>query len=389
MSGEPKMFRINPENRESEAITEVEFAQLGFRERQHIQEWVATNPHILGDNLLIVGKEFSDFDRTNERLDLLAVDRDGKLVIIELKRDDSGSDSHWQAIKYASYLSHATASDIVRILADYVAISESEAAEQLLHHLNADDLNSLNHDQRIILASHRFAPEVTSAVLWLNEKSVDENRISCVQLVPYHDKQTNSLYVQASTIIPVPGGDEFVIRVSNANQGGTPASSSSFAANLKKAYDRNRDDAVTHFLRKVGTVVTNSLPVEIRPDKKSKWAGRHGDQIGRYYHLWYSSPVWSNWGTSYRINMYPQEGAGEWRACVGFRHDQDTFAGRLYDVDLPDECETDDWNVWVDVGIGILDKRFGDKIASSMQQLIETITPLVKRSEDGDNEEEV
>ena len=29
----------------------------------------------------------------------------------------------------------------------------------------------LNNDQRIILASHRFAPEVTSAALWLNEKA--------------------------------------------------------------------------------------------------------------------------------------------------------------------------------------------------------------------------
>ena len=389
MSGEPKMFRINPENRESEAIAEVEFAQLGFRERQHIQEWVATNPDILGDNLLIVGKEFSDFDRTSERMDLLAVDRDGKLVIIELKRDDSGADSHWQAIKYASYLSHATASDIVRILADYVAISEPEAAEQLLHHLNADDLNSLNHDQRIILASHRFAPEVTSAVLWLNEKSADENRISCVQLVPYHDQQTGSLYVQASTIIPVPGVDEYVIRVSDAAREGTPANSGSFAANLKKAYDRNRDDAVTCFLRKVGTAVTNSLPVEVRPDKKSKWAGRHSDQVSRYYHLWYSSPVWSNWGTSYRINLYPQEEPHEWRACVGFSHNQDALAGKLYDVDLPDGCETDDGNVWVDVGIGMLDDRFGDKIASGMQQFIEQITPLVNQLADEDNEEEV
>ena len=34
---------------------------------------------ILGDDLLIVGKEFSGFDRTDERLDLLAVDTDGKI----------------------------------------------------------------------------------------------------------------------------------------------------------------------------------------------------------------------------------------------------------------------------------------------------------------------
>ena len=116
MSSEPQLFRINPETHDSESIREVEFADLGFQERRHIQEWIAKNPGILGDELLIIGKEFSDFDRTNERLDLLAVDVDGRLVVIELKRDDSGSDVHWQAIKYASYLHRVDTEDIVGCL---------------------------------------------------------------------------------------------------------------------------------------------------------------------------------------------------------------------------------------------------------------------------------
>ena len=60
MSYEPQLFRVNPETRESESIAEVEFSQLGFQERRDIQEWIATNPGILGDNLLIIGKEFQD-----------------------------------------------------------------------------------------------------------------------------------------------------------------------------------------------------------------------------------------------------------------------------------------------------------------------------------------
>ena len=31
MSAEPQLFRINPENRESEKIKEVDFAELGFK----------------------------------------------------------------------------------------------------------------------------------------------------------------------------------------------------------------------------------------------------------------------------------------------------------------------------------------------------------------------
>ncbi len=71
MSGEPQLFRINPENRQSDRIEEVDFSRLGFQERRDIQEWVAANPGILGDDLLIIGKEFSGFERTNERLDVV------------------------------------------------------------------------------------------------------------------------------------------------------------------------------------------------------------------------------------------------------------------------------------------------------------------------------
>ncbi len=75
---------------------------------------------------LIVGKEFSGFDRTNEGLDLLAVDRAGRLVVIELKGEDSGADVHWQAIKQASYLQRASASDIVKLTADGHGCSPEE-----------------------------------------------------------------------------------------------------------------------------------------------------------------------------------------------------------------------------------------------------------------------
>ena len=109
-----------------------------MQERRDIQEWVADNPGILSEDLLIINKEFSGFDRTDERLDLLAVDKEGKLVIIELKRDDSGKDAHWQAIKYASYLHHAKKEDIIRMLADHEKVSDEDALDQLLRHLNQD-----------------------------------------------------------------------------------------------------------------------------------------------------------------------------------------------------------------------------------------------------------
>ena len=383
MSGEPQLFRVNPENRESEKIQEVEFSQLGFQERRDIQEWVAANPGILGDDLLIIGKEFSGFDRTNERLDLLAVDRDGKLVIIELKRDDSGTDAHWQAIKYASYLQRAKEDSIIRMAAEYRGESEEESAAALLQHLDTDDLNGLNNDQRIILASHRFAPEVTSAALWLNQKIPD--LITCVKLTPHQDTQTGALYVQASTIIPVPGIDEYIIDVGQSPQRELRDSSSSMGAKLAATFARHRNDEVSQFVKRVGSLAINGLSDEIKPNRVSRWAGSHPglDWAGvqgrfRYYHFWYSYMPWSNHNLSYRVHL-SEEGAeaGQWSAYV-------RFVNLEIEKDIGEmEIHPDQFFEWegkvltVPMGTDTLNDEYARRIADTLRVFIEQITPIV------------
>src|SRR5690606_23878059 len=97
------MYLINPDKSNIEKLKVKNFTELGFKERNHLQEWIASNPQILDEDLLIIQKEFNGFHDTNERLDLLAIDKQGNLVVIENKLDDSGRDVTWQALKYASY----------------------------------------------------------------------------------------------------------------------------------------------------------------------------------------------------------------------------------------------------------------------------------------------
>ena len=364
MSGDPQLFRVNPESQQSERIEEVDFARLGLRERRDIQEWVAANPGILGDDLLIIGKEFSGFDQTSERLDLLAVDLDGRLVIIELKRDDTGSDVHWQAIKYASYFQRATADSIIRMAAEYRGESEDEAATALLRHLGADDLNALNNDQRIIIASHRFAPEVTSAALWLNRKAPGD--ITCVKLTPHFDPQNGALYVQASTIIPVPEAEQYLVGISSG-----PRVERAATAN------NNRDDEVTAFLRAVELLATDGLPARIKPDRKSRWAGDGGER--RYYHLWYSRAPWGNWKMSYSVDLYPQEESGIWGAIVLFENRQKLALPAIDDINLDAQQNILPHGIYhlTAIGADTLNDEFANGIAKVLRNFIEHITPII------------
>jgi RecB family endonuclease NucS len=80
------MYLTNKEKNTIEQLEKVSFKSAGIRERLHLQEWIAKNPQSLGEKLLIIQKEFSGFDDTNERLDILALDKKGNLGLAPIIR---------------------------------------------------------------------------------------------------------------------------------------------------------------------------------------------------------------------------------------------------------------------------------------------------------------
>jgi hypothetical protein len=55
------MFKIDKTNNRISRLESEKFSDLGFREREHLQEWLANEPEALGEELLIIQKEFDGF----------------------------------------------------------------------------------------------------------------------------------------------------------------------------------------------------------------------------------------------------------------------------------------------------------------------------------------
>ncbi|HQG65577.1 MAG: hypothetical protein BWX99_01324 [Deltaproteobacteria bacterium ADurb.Bin151] len=197
------MYKVDLENKKLIEIPVTAFGTLNLKERFDIQEWISGTPKILGEELLIIAKEL--FLPSGKRLDLLAVDKQGALVIIELKRDDSGTDVDWQAIKYASYCSSFTQDEIYKTFAEYLGSNDDDAQDKIEAFIDSE-LEELNQQQRIILVSKEFNSEVISAVLWLREFEID---IACVRLTPHLDG-TGSLFVNSEIIIPLPEAKNYI-----------------------------------------------------------------------------------------------------------------------------------------------------------------------------------
>lgn len=197
------MYKVDLENKKLLKIPTTSFSELNLRERFDIQEWIDETPEILGEELLIIGKEL--VLPSGKRLDLLAVDKQAGLVVIELKRDYSGSDVEWQAIKYASYCSSFTQSDIYNYFAAYLETNDDDAQEQIEKFIDLEP-EDVNQKQRIILVAKEFKPEVISAVLWLRESEID---IECVRLTPHLDESGN-LFINPEIIIPLPEAKDYI-----------------------------------------------------------------------------------------------------------------------------------------------------------------------------------
>jgi hypothetical protein len=79
-------------------------------ERAHLQEWVIGNPQILGSEAVVVTFEFASWatpggQKEQDRLDVLALQTDGRLVVAELKRGVAPDTVAMQALKYAALAS--------------------------------------------------------------------------------------------------------------------------------------------------------------------------------------------------------------------------------------------------------------------------------------------
>jgi len=212
------MFLIdNLKNRVSR-IQQHKFSDLGIKERENLQEWIANDPVFFGEELLIIQKEFDGFDDTRERLDLLALDKFGDIVIIENKLDDSGRDVTWQVLKYASYCASLSKIQIRNIYQQYLDMYfPGENAEiRIAEFFDANDFTEveMNKSQRIIMVSGNFRKEVTSTVLWLLNNY--KLKIQCFKVIPL--RLDDKLFLNLEQIIPVKEVEEYTIRMAEKKQ---------------------------------------------------------------------------------------------------------------------------------------------------------------------------
>lgn len=211
------VYRISPDK--IEALSKTSFPQRGIKERADLQRLlranigVVTNPDAPEQpGVLVIAEEFAEWDDSKRRIDLLGVDDKANLVVIELKRDDDGGHMELQAIRYAAMVSGMTFARAVEVFQAYLDKDKAgqDARGTLLEFLGWDEPHEddFARDVRILLVAADFGKELTTAVLWLNERDLD---IRCVRLKPYANG--DQTIVDAQQVVPLPEAEEYMVRV--------------------------------------------------------------------------------------------------------------------------------------------------------------------------------
>ncbi len=113
-------------------LVEVEpttFSAAGVWERRDLQAALRNDISVIDRDLMVVAEEFGDFEESSRRINLLCVDREARLVVVELKRTTEGGHMEQQALRYAAMVSAMTFDELVDIYQRFLRKTKPDQRE--------------------------------------------------------------------------------------------------------------------------------------------------------------------------------------------------------------------------------------------------------------------
>ncbi len=201
------------------AVPPTSFSAQGVRERADLQRLLREHIEIVSPETLVIAEEFGSWDASYRRIDLLGIDAAANLVVIELKRDDTGAHMELQALRYAAMVARMTFEQATNTFHAYlssqstgnsVSVQREDARTRILQFLDwsEPDESSFAKEVRIVLVAADFSRELTTSVMWLNERDLD---IRCVQVQPY--RLGPDLLLHVDQVLPLREASEYQVQV--------------------------------------------------------------------------------------------------------------------------------------------------------------------------------
>lgn len=174
----------------------VKYMPIPF-EVQHeevdLEDWLESNPDGIldADSVMFIGRQV----RTNlgGKIDLLGLDRQGNVVVVELKRDKVPRDVIAQALEYVSFAALLEDPQLEALFRKYEQDESLNLAESHLQYFSLCQEVSFNKDQRVVIVGQQITPEIRQTASFLNQRGV---RVRCIEFSYFESSKEDRLLSQ-------------------------------------------------------------------------------------------------------------------------------------------------------------------------------------------------
>lgn len=159
MGAEIKLWQIA-----DDTLNPIDSSGLDLESR--LEEWLRKDVGLVNDDLLVIGKQVPTAHTGS--IDLLAMDADGNLVILELKRDKTPRDVVAQTLDYASWVKTLEHEEVQRIAAEFWG-GDDALDQAFTEKFGADLPEVMNERHRMYIVASAPDPSTERILEYLSE----------------------------------------------------------------------------------------------------------------------------------------------------------------------------------------------------------------------------
>lgn len=157
VSSEVRLWEVGA----GERLASISLSHLDLESR--LEEWLCADISILDSGLLVMGRQVET--AFGGLIDLLAIDADGNLVIVELKRDKTPREITAQTLDYASWVVNLSHEQVTSIAEGYL---ETDLGDTFESKFGTDVPETLNGDHRVLIVGSVIDPSSERIIRYLS-----------------------------------------------------------------------------------------------------------------------------------------------------------------------------------------------------------------------------
>jgi hypothetical protein len=197
------IFKLKKKNGSVENACLIEASKTKLDLEKHLECWLENSPWAIAQEpILWIGRQTTASDENSTLFpDLLGIDKDGNVVLVELKKGRAPREVIAQLLEYAAWVSELSEDDIVDMAEYYFAKigkKETNFGKEFSNIFEPDEIPHLNQSQRLFIAAEEVPNAVSRVCRFLRTShGVD---VQCVKFSVYKT-ESNEILVSSESIV--------------------------------------------------------------------------------------------------------------------------------------------------------------------------------------------